>query len=522
LSSDAAETFPTVPLEPVSHVVMTVSVPTKSAETTRNVNSEEVLTVGDVLAKLGLHDYQQQFEQEQIDLETLMICEDTDLKGMGLPLGPRKKLLTFLGDHKLKQHSSAQVTETVHQPTQEVDRGVFPAAADNNGSSEDSSPRTPRGLDRRDPLLRSASNTSVDYIVSSGGTGVPLVRYPQLNFQPCHFFALGSPISMFLTVRGVDCLGQDFHLPTCAGFYNIFHPFDPVAYRVEPMVISGCPVKPVLIPHHKGRKRLHLELRENLSRVGSDLKQKIIESFRSTWKTINDLAHYGWSTADASSAAADVEPSEAEIDSIVRDATSYYEDSAAASSGSQATIDEEYPIGKLNRGRRVDYVLQEKPIESFNDYLFALSSHACYWESEDTALLMLKEIYALMGVAPVKSGTDVVAQSAPAQQPGSIHHPAFPRHPLAVVRGSPGIPFPSTPNSLTSPSSSASRPVPGGSALPAPAISLYNQPLTAASGVGPLPPPVSGSPYLGGPPPPATDAPSPFAGPPPKSGFVRK
>ena len=46
---------------------------------------------------------------------------------------------------------------------------------------------------------------------------------------------------------------------------------------------------------------------------------------------------------------------------------------------SQQALDEDYPVGKLNRGRRVDYVLQEKPIESFNDYLFALSSHACYW-----------------------------------------------------------------------------------------------------------------------------------------------
>ena len=40
---------------------------------------------------------------------------------------------------------------------------------------------------------------------------------------------------------------------------------------------------------------------------------------------------------------------------------------------------EEEAIGSLNQGRRVDYVLQEKPIESFNDYLFALGSHACYW-----------------------------------------------------------------------------------------------------------------------------------------------
>jgi len=36
-------------------------------------------------------------------------------------------------------------------------------------------------------------------------------------------------------------------------------------------------------------------------------------------------------------------------------------------------------IGKLNGGCRIDYVLQEAPLESFNEYLFALTSHVCYW-----------------------------------------------------------------------------------------------------------------------------------------------
>lgn len=36
-------------------------------------------------------------------------------------------------------------------------------------------------------------------------------------------------------------------------------------------------------------------------------------------------------------------------------------------------------FGIINRGRRIDYVLQEAPIEFFNEYLFALTSHVCYW-----------------------------------------------------------------------------------------------------------------------------------------------
>lgn len=36
-------------------------------------------------------------------------------------------------------------------------------------------------------------------------------------------------------------------------------------------------------------------------------------------------------------------------------------------------------LGKINAGRRIDYVLQEAPHEIINEYLFALTSHVCYW-----------------------------------------------------------------------------------------------------------------------------------------------
>lgn len=45
----------------------------------------------------------------------------------------------------------------------------------------------------------------------------------------------------------------------------------------------------------------------------------------------------------------------------------------------QKRIEEALDFGKLNEGKRVDYVLQEKPFEILNEYLFALGSHTCYW-----------------------------------------------------------------------------------------------------------------------------------------------
>lgn len=55
------------------------------------------------------------------------------------------------------------------------------------------------------------------------------------------------------------------------------------------------------------------------------------------------------------------------------------------SSEDSATVDRKcseeqaIQIGKVNGGRRIDYVLQEAPLESFNEYIFALTSHVGYW-----------------------------------------------------------------------------------------------------------------------------------------------
>lgn len=108
------------------------------------------------------------------------------------------------------------------------------------------------------PHLRRMSRR-ISYMMTEKGTGQPQLNYPQLTFQPKAFFALGSPIGMFVTVRGLDTLGEQFELPTCPAFFNIFHPYDPVAYRIESLINPElASLKPVLIPHHKGRKRMHL------------------------------------------------------------------------------------------------------------------------------------------------------------------------------------------------------------------------------------------------------------------------
>jgi phospholipase DDHD1 len=91
----------------------------------------------------------------------------------------------------------------------------------------------------------------------NGSWGPPIANYtdfPTLPFTPQHTIFLGSPLGIFLTLRGAHAVFESlrnssssspvssFTLPTQSVF-NIFHPSDPVAYRIEPLVstfIQGC------------------------------------------------------------------------------------------------------------------------------------------------------------------------------------------------------------------------------------------------------------------------------------------
>lgn len=238
------------------------------------------------------------------------------------------------------------------------------------------------------PLKRKLSHKISYVMMGPAGTGQPFISYPQLQFKPENFFALGSPIGVFVTVRGIDKLGEDFQLPTCPAFFNIFHPYDLVAYRIETLIRSDMEkIPPVLIPHHKGRKRMHLELKETVARMGADIKQKVLDSVRNTWNSVYQLAMFHRSHESLSE----------EMNQVLEDQMKQ-ESLHESSNASELEANLNIVVGKLNGGRRIDYVLQEAPLESFNEYLFAIGSHVCYWKSEDTMLLMLKEMYRSAGI----------------------------------------------------------------------------------------------------------------------------
>ncbi|XP_069001261.1 SEC23-interacting protein [Embiotoca jacksoni] len=352
--------------------------PPPAVEEQPKEDGEEFEDLAAVLQHLGLTEYKTTFDEEKIDIESFLMCTIEDLKEMGIPLGPRKKIAKFVKERvtKLAAHQAAR------EKKEEV--AVPPPA-----------PEALPDLVKKRPVGNAVSSVHVNYNCFEVGTGQVSVVYHALDFEPVNFFALGSPIGMFLTVRGLEKIGETYQLPTCKGFFNIYHPLDPVAYRMEPMIMPDLDLKPVLIPHHKGRKRLHLELKESLSRMGSDLKHGFISSLKTAWQTLNEFARAHTSSAQLQAELAIVANQIEEQEKQVQE-----ENKIPECPEPPREEEPQVKVGMLNGGNRIDYVLQEKPIESFNEYLFALQSHLCYWQSEDTALLILKEIYKTTGIHP--------------------------------------------------------------------------------------------------------------------------
>ena len=107
------------------------------------------------------------------------MCSNDDLKELGLAMGPRKKLSSFITqqneDLKLrKERKAKEAAKKLEQEQKELKA---------------------RRASVETKVLK------VKIIQGLAGTGQTYVEYPQLMFQPQQLFLLGSPLGLFLTVR---------------------------------------------------------------------------------------------------------------------------------------------------------------------------------------------------------------------------------------------------------------------------------------------------------------------------------
>ncbi|KAD4180446.1 hypothetical protein E3N88_29037 [Mikania micrantha] len=207
----------------------------------------------------------------------------------------------------------------------------------------------------------------------------PYIKYTKLLFKVDTFFAVGSPLGVFLALRNVRIgigRGKDYwedeniveEMPCCRQMFNVFHPYDPVAYRVEPLVCKEyIDKRPVIIPYHRGGKRLHVGYQEFVEGVAS--RSQVVVDQMTLAKVVKMLTICQSRDNHDHEAETPEEPEEIE--------RSYGSIMLERLTGSQ--------------DGRIDHVLQNKTFE--HQYISAVGAHTKYWRDSDTALFILKHLY---------------------------------------------------------------------------------------------------------------------------------
>ncbi|KAG0072489.1 hypothetical protein BGZ90_011896 [Linnemannia elongata] len=243
-----------------------------------------------------------------------------------------------------------------------------------------------------------------------------------LDFPVTNFFALGSPIGLFLLLKGCK-LGARLSDSTTTGestavpcfrpavenLYNVFHRSDPVAHRVEPLISRsfGSTNRPALVPYHKGGlKGLHIGIQD----FGNDLANRantMIESVKLGITTSMFTRALGFKTNPVNNAGlihnsklqetggGSASTSDTEM-TTVGDGSEQVEGATNGTSTPRLNAETNSIISKakvraLNKTGRVDWCLQEGVFE--NAYISALSVHMQYWSDSDVAAFIIRQTY---------------------------------------------------------------------------------------------------------------------------------
>lgn len=100
---------------------------------------------------------------------------------------------------------------------------------------------------------------------------------------PEHGRGLGSEWMAHVLPRHFGGVGDG--LPAATRMYNLYHPFDAIAYRLEPLVdMHAMTMRACLAPYHKGGKRIHhalAEMTEDVYNRASGLSQSVSQGLAS-------------------------------------------------------------------------------------------------------------------------------------------------------------------------------------------------------------------------------------------------
>ncbi|KAM9202922.1 phospholipase DDHD1 isoform 2-T2 [Dugong dugon] len=258
-----------------------------------------------------------------------------------------------------------------------------------------------------------------------GLKALSMIQTPALKFKVENFFCMGSPLAVFLALRGIrpgNTGSQDHILPReiCNRLLNIFHPTDPVAYRLEPLILKHysniSPVQihwyntsnPLPYEHMKpsflnpAKEPTSVSENEGISTMPSPVTSPVL-SRRHYGESITNIgkasilgaasigkglggmlfSRFGRSSAQASETSKDSVEDEKKPVASPPSTTVATQTLPHSSSG--------FLDSALELDHRIDFELREGLVES--RYWSAVTSHTAYWSSLDVALFLLTFMY---------------------------------------------------------------------------------------------------------------------------------
>ncbi|CAL1526177.1 unnamed protein product [Lymnaea stagnalis] len=227
-----------------------------------------------------------------------------------------------------------------------------------------------------------------------------------LPFSVENLFSIGSPLAVFLALRGVrpQGSGSSSHIipcTLCKHLFNIFHPSDPVAYRLEPLILKHySTIMPLQIHHFSAPKKLpyskipsraYAAFTGAIDELTKDKSGKDEDSGEGSGReeggidpSVKKFSLSGWFNNRKKKDTA--EKLSAELQMLNK---------MGKVSETQIPRELAYPdtdqMDKTELEYRMDFQLKEQRME--NSYLSVLTSHTSYWTNKDVAYFLLTHLH---------------------------------------------------------------------------------------------------------------------------------
>ncbi|XP_035827763.1 phospholipase DDHD1 [Aplysia californica] len=244
----------------------------------------------------------------------------------------------------------------------------------------------------------------------------------ELPFSIENLFSIGSPLAVFLALRGIRPQGlgtQDHILSTtlCKRLFNIFHPSDPVAYRLEPLILKHySTIMPLHIHHFSAPKK---EPYSKIPRRAYAAFTGAIDELTQKNKDEDSGDGEGSGKEESSDVSAQAKPQKFSLSgwfnnrkkkNVAEKLTAELRmmnklgNEPEVKLGTDVTYPEENELDKTDTDisgdafldlaeleYRLDFQLKEQRME--NSYLSVLTSHTSYWTNKDVAYFLLIHLH---------------------------------------------------------------------------------------------------------------------------------